>query len=201
MGAVFAGAARAPITAVIIMFELTGEYSIILPLMLAIVLATLVSRVLSGDTIYTLKLRRRGIHLEDRAPVNPLASRPVGDVMEPVPDPLRDDTPLAQAVHLLALSEHGVLPVTDSAGAYCGTVTARVTAQALAEDSQAPQTIGELAQMPAAVTAERPIVDALQLLVAAPSTGLPVLDDTRTALVGWITHQTVLGALRPAGRP
>ena len=37
MGAVFAGAARAPITAVIIMFELTGEYSIILPLMLAIV--------------------------------------------------------------------------------------------------------------------------------------------------------------------
>ena len=40
MGAVFAGAARAPITGVIILFELTGEYSIILPLMLAIVLAT-----------------------------------------------------------------------------------------------------------------------------------------------------------------
>ena len=37
--AVFAGAARAPITAVIIMFELTGEYSIILPLMTAIVIA------------------------------------------------------------------------------------------------------------------------------------------------------------------
>jgi chloride channel protein, CIC family len=61
---VFAGAARPPITAVIIMFELTGEYSITLPLMPAIVLATLISRVLSGDTIYTLKLRRRGIHLE-----------------------------------------------------------------------------------------------------------------------------------------
>ena len=40
MGAVFAGAARAPITAVVILFELTGEYTIILPLMLAIVLAT-----------------------------------------------------------------------------------------------------------------------------------------------------------------
>src|SRR5664280_2514900 len=55
MGAVFAGAARAPITAVIIMFELTGEYTIILPLMTAIVLATAVSRLLSHDTIYTLK--------------------------------------------------------------------------------------------------------------------------------------------------
>ena len=43
MGAVFAGAARAPITAVIIMFELTGEYTIILPLMAAIVLATGIS--------------------------------------------------------------------------------------------------------------------------------------------------------------
>ena len=47
MGAVFAGAARAPITAVLIVFELTGEYSLILPLMLAIVLATGVSHLLS----------------------------------------------------------------------------------------------------------------------------------------------------------
>src|SRR5262249_19736681 len=61
MGAVFAGSARAPITAVLIIFELTGEYTIILPLMFAIVLATAVSRGLSPDTIYTLKLRRRGI--------------------------------------------------------------------------------------------------------------------------------------------
>ena len=64
MGAVFAGAARAPITAIIIMFELTGEYSIILPLMTAIVLAELISRILSQDTIYTHKLRRRGIDLD-----------------------------------------------------------------------------------------------------------------------------------------
>jgi CIC family chloride channel protein len=60
MGAVFAGSARAPITAVVILFELTREYSIILPLMLAIVLATGVSHLLSRDTIYTRKLLRRG---------------------------------------------------------------------------------------------------------------------------------------------
>ncbi len=66
MGAVFAGAARAPITAVIILFELTGEYSVILPLMSAIVLATGVSHLLSHDSIYTLKLRRRGIDLDAR---------------------------------------------------------------------------------------------------------------------------------------
>ncbi|RLV50095.1 chloride channel protein [Nocardioides mangrovicus] len=64
MGAVFAGAARAPVTAVVILFELTGEYSIILPMMLAIVLATGASHLVSADTVYTRKLLRRGIDLE-----------------------------------------------------------------------------------------------------------------------------------------
>jgi len=63
MAAVFAGAARAPITAVIILFELTGDYAVILPLMAAIVISTVVSELLSKETIYTLKLRRRGIDL------------------------------------------------------------------------------------------------------------------------------------------
>jgi len=94
MGAVFAGEARAPITAVIIMFELTGEYSVILPLMLAIVLATLISRMICGDSIYTRKLRRRGVHLDAPPPVNLLATTPVAEVMEPVPEPLPEITSL-----------------------------------------------------------------------------------------------------------
>ena len=67
MGALFAGAARAPITAVVILFELTGEYTIILPLMLAIVLATGISHLVSHDTVYTRKLLRRGIDLDEPA--------------------------------------------------------------------------------------------------------------------------------------
>lgn len=196
MGAVFAGAARAPITAVIIMFELTGEYTIILPLMLAIASATLISRMVSGDTIYTLKLRRRGIHL-DAPPVNPLATTPVAEVMEPVPEPLPDSTPLNRAARLLALSEHGVLPVTDATGAYRGTITARAAAQALTDDGQTQQTVGDLTELPVPVTAGQPIADALQILVSGHGTGLPVLDETKTALVGWITHQRALTALRP----
>ncbi|WP_460344425.1 chloride channel protein [Actinoallomurus acanthiterrae] len=198
MGAVFAGAARAPITAVIIMFELTGEYSIILPLMLAIVVATLISRLLSGDTIYTLKLRRRGIDLDDHGDVNPLAVRPVADIMEPVPSPITHTTPLPEAARRLALSDHGILPVTGPDGTYRGTVTARAAAEALTDSDQAPQTIGDLAELPTPVTADLPLADALHILVTASGTGLPVLDDTRTSLVGWITHQTVLSALRPS---
>ncbi|MCO5972986.1 chloride channel protein [Actinoallomurus soli] len=199
MGAVFAGAARAPITAVVIMFELTGEYSIILPLMLAIVLATLVGKLLSADTIYTLKLRRRGIDIDDHTRANPLAAKPVADVIEPVPAPLPQDTPLPEAARRLVLSEHGVLPVTGPDGTYRGTVSARAAAEALTEGDQAPPTIGELTELPAPVTSDLSLADALHILVGAPGTGLPVLDDSRTTLVGWITHQTVLSALRPGG--
>jgi len=67
MGAVFAGATRAPVTAVVILFELTGEYSLILPMMLAIALATITSRAISHDTIYTRKLLRRGINIGNSA--------------------------------------------------------------------------------------------------------------------------------------
>lgn len=72
MGAVMAGATRAPMTAGIVLFELTGDYTIILPLLLAIVLATGVSRLMGRDTIYTLKLRRRGIDID--APASALAA-------------------------------------------------------------------------------------------------------------------------------
>jgi CIC family chloride channel protein len=64
MAAVFAGAAHAPITAVLIVFELTGDYAVILPLMVAVVLATGLSHLVSPRTIYTLKLVRRGVDID-----------------------------------------------------------------------------------------------------------------------------------------
>jgi CIC family chloride channel protein len=85
MGAVFAATSRAPITAVLIIFELTGDYSIILPLMTAVVVATAVSRKLSPDTIYTLKLRRRGIDLQRGRSASLLETLTVAAAMRPVP--------------------------------------------------------------------------------------------------------------------
>ncbi|GAA4881091.1 chloride channel protein [Actinomycetospora straminea] len=77
MAAVFAGAAHAPITAVLIVFELTGDYAVILPLMVAVALATGLSHLISPRTIYTLKLLRRGVDIDadDGAPRDPRPSR------------------------------------------------------------------------------------------------------------------------------
>ncbi|MBP0456554.1 chloride channel protein [Streptomyces montanisoli] len=195
MGAVFAGAARAPITAVIIMFELTGEYSIILPLMAAIVVATGVSRALSTDTVYTLKLRRRGVDIGETPRDAPLAGWLVASVMEALPDPLRASTPLADAAEALARSRHGVLPVLAEDATYLGTVTARSAAEGLAAAADSAPSVGSVVHLPRPVTEETALPDALDALVSAEGAGLPVFDASRTRLVGWITHQSVLHAL------
>jgi len=94
MGAVFAATSRAPITAVIIIFELTGDYHIILPLMFAIVLATALANTLTRDTIYTLKLRRRGIDIDQPAQPSHMAEIPVAEAMGALPRPLSPTDPL-----------------------------------------------------------------------------------------------------------
>jgi CIC family chloride channel protein len=199
MGAVFAGASRAPITAVVILFELTGEYSIILPLMLAIVLATAVSRLLSGDTIYTLKLRRRGIDLEGAAPGARIGAQHEGSVMDPLPSPLPASTELADAADLLSLSGYGALPVVDTSGDYLGVVTAQAVAEALAEQPDAgPAVVGQLAEPPAPVTTDQPLAQALHGLLSAAGAGVPVLDPLHGRPVGWLSHHSALRAIHTA---
>ncbi|MTD52632.1 chloride channel protein [Amycolatopsis sp. RM579] len=196
MGAAFAGAARAPITAVIILFELTGQYTIILPLMTAIVVATLISKALLGeDTIYTLKLRRRGVHIESRPETRQLAGTKVAQVLEPLPGALTEDTALRPAARALALSGHGILPVVGADGQYHGCVTARAVAEALTGERE--ETVRSLAELPPLVTEESRLTDALDALTQAPGTGLPVLDKEAGNLTGWITHQAILAALHP----
>ncbi|MFD0533270.1 CBS domain-containing protein [Actinomadura luteofluorescens] len=173
-------------------------------MMTAIVVAALASRGLTDSTIYSLKLRRRGIDL-DKPPPDPRLTRRIADVMEPVPGPLQAALSLEDASRLLALSEHGALPVLDDQGAYQGVVTARAAAEALADTEQTgaahhPPTAGALAQMPTPLTTEMPLADALHILTTTDGTGLPVLDDERTVLTGWVTHQAVLRALHAASR-
>ncbi|GGY08015.1 chloride channel protein [Streptomyces anandii] len=196
MGATFAGGARAPITAVVILFELTGEYSIILPLMLAVVLATATSRLLFRDTIYTFKLRRRGIDLTGPAPGARIGAQHVGAVMEPLPCPMPASTTLTDAADLLSLSGHGALPAVDDTGKYVGVVTAQAVAEALAEQADAaPSTVKQLAEPPAPVTAEQPLVQALHVLLSARGTGVPVFDTEHGEPVGWLSHQSALRAV------
>ncbi len=82
MAAVFSASAHAPITAIIIVFELTDDYRIMLPLMLTVVVATLLSRIwLNKQSIYTLKLTRRGIHIQSGRDIDLMQGVTVNEAM------------------------------------------------------------------------------------------------------------------------
>ncbi len=205
MGAVFAGAARAPITAVIILFELTGEYTIILPLMAAIVLATGVSHLATRDTIYTLKLHRRGIDLDEHPQAAMLTTITTGQVMEPVGHTLPAGTPLIDAAEHIVRTQHGQLPVVDAAGDYLGIVTARALADTVADGQHDATPVASIIEQPATARVDQPLEDTLDALDASPAAAIPVLDHTGANLIGWLTHQQVLSALHsrpvPAATP
>ncbi len=190
MGAVFAGAARAPITAVVILFELTGEYSIILPLMLAIVLATGISHLISHDTVYTRKLLRRGIDIDEPADAS-LRRAPVSDYMTRPPEPLPATLSLPEAAHRFAESDNSHLPVVDSDRAYLGVLAAHDVMTALASGDPALVRAFVLAVDP--MSPDAALGEALERLEHGDG-AVPIADDT-TTVIGWLRHRDLLTAL------
>jgi chloride channel protein, CIC family len=195
MGAVFAAAARAPITAVLIIFELTGDYAIILPLMLAVVVATGVSSALTGDTIYTLKLRRRGIDIDHRAPEGPMHAVTVGEAMRSMPGSVNSDVPLEELIGRFSQGGEQALPVVDRSGALVGVVSIGDLEPALAE-SNGSRTAAALARPIPRLRAEDKLDQAARLLGESEEAGLPVLATDGDTIVGWIDHRDVLRAYR-----
>jgi CIC family chloride channel protein len=123
MAAVFAGASRAPITAVLILFEMTDDYRIILPLMLATGVSTLLADYLFKESIYTLKLTRRGIRLERGRDIDVMQGVLVGEAMTTNPDTVDADLSLEELDHAFVATHHHGFPVLDRDGKLFGMVT------------------------------------------------------------------------------
>ncbi|WP_319450588.1 chloride channel protein [Mycobacterium sp. RTGN8] len=194
MGAALGGATGAPITAVIILFELTGEYSIILPLMVAVVMAAGTGHLLSHSTIYTAKLWRRGVDLDSSPSEKPEFT--TADVALAAPEALKEHTSLDDAAAALTTSPFGMLPVVDADARYLGCVSAQDVTEALA-DPDPPPDVKPLVGQATAVGADATTGEILAKLSGRGGTGLPVLNEDHTALVGWITYEAVLAKLRP----
>ncbi|MFQ5883958.1 MAG: chloride channel protein, partial [Thermoplasmata archaeon] len=108
MGAFFAGASRATLTSIVIIFELTGDYNFILPLMLACVASDGVAVLMHRHTIYTEKLRRRGIRFTQEMQVNVLEMIPVEEAMIKNPEVVKEDTRIGTIANkIIFTGSHG----------------------------------------------------------------------------------------------
>jgi chloride channel protein, CIC family len=165
MGAVFASAARAPLTSLASVVEMTGDYTLTLPVMLAVAIATITSRALSYGTIYTTKLLRRGTDI-DRAPTaDPFEKLTAADAMRPFQPPLTTQPP-ARSPPGGPGQDRTWLP---------GPITHQRDLQVL--------------------FANESLTQALRQLVLYGRDGLPVLSTDGEQLQGWITGQNVLQAI------
>jgi CIC family chloride channel protein len=122
MAGVLAAATHSPITAVILLFEVSGDYKIILPVMIVATLATMVSRALKDASIYSLKLSRQGIDLQRREEII-LRSHTVSEVMGRAKSVLNDRTPVGETVQYFLQHDIFRAYVTDEQDRLVGTIS------------------------------------------------------------------------------
>ncbi len=124
MAAVVSSTTRAPLQAILILFELTGGYEVILPLMLSSIIAVIVGHQLMEESIYTVKLRARGIVLRRGTEINLLKGIRVREVMTPEVHIVRHDMRLQPFLNLVAhIPAHSSLFVVDDDDILIGTIT------------------------------------------------------------------------------
>jgi CIC family chloride channel protein len=145
MAAFFSGAAHTPVTSILILFEMTGDYRIILPLMLATVMSTLISRAISRESIYTLKLTRRGVHLHHGQDVDVMQSITVREAMTTNVDTVPLEMSLDELAGEFARTHHHGFPVVDGAGELAGVVSIQDLERAKAAGPIAAKTVADIA--------------------------------------------------------
>ena len=125
MGAVVAAATSAPITGILLVFEMTNDYEIVLPLMLTTVIANLVARRIEPDSLYSGWLRRRGERIQQGTDRDLLAGLKVADAFDPAPAVVGEQAPLDLLLDHLGSGAGSDLPVVDEDRRLVGIITAR----------------------------------------------------------------------------
>jgi CIC family chloride channel protein len=196
MAAVFAGATHAPITGVITVFEMSGDYRLILPLMLATVISTLVSERLRKHNIYTLKLYRRGITLEAGRVVDVMQSLPVQEAMDAHAVTIPTKLKLNELLDLFKQYNRRGLPVVDEQNKLYGIVTMQDLDKAIEQQLPADAPVKDIATTDVLVAyPDETVAAALRRLNTRDIERLPVVsrEDPRQ-VIGTIRRRDILRA-------
>lgn len=123
MAGLVAGTTHAPLTALLIIFEMTNDYRIILPLMVTVAIASVIARFLFKPSIYTVKLLKRGIDIRSGKDIGVLRATKVNEVMDTRFETIRSDLSLKQIFHRVADSTESYFVVVDRGDEFKGMVT------------------------------------------------------------------------------
>ena len=193
MGAFFSAVTRGPITAIVIVFEMTTNFNLVLPLMIGSVTAYLVAESTYSGSIYKHLLASNGIHLKPETAIDTrLAGLTAADIMQPRVETVSSQMRLDEAIQTFSRSHHRGFPVVDD-GKLVGIVTqsdlTRIQERDLAGDLFLNLI---MTPNPVTVSPTAPLSQVLYLLNRFKISRLPVLD--RRKLLGIITRADIIRA-------
>jgi chloride channel protein, CIC family len=202
MGAMLAATTRSPLLAMIMVLEISQNYSLMPPLMLACVISTVVARRLHPESIYTEPLRRKGL-MVDRESLRPgsATEQTVGDLMRaPVP-PVRETATLPEIADRFLTSPNNFLPVVDAKNKLIGLVALQDLKEHLSAGAEMSAVIAYdvMRPPPMCVTPNQLLLDTLPVMLASEQRNVPVVNSlTENKLVGAVARAEVLGLLSEA---
>ncbi len=181
MAAMVAATTHAPVTAVLIIFEMTSEYSVILPLMITSIIAMVISsRLLKGPNIYTLKLLRRGIDIYGGTDINVLDKIKIHTLKKKIVDTIPESMVLQELLEKLSVSSASNFYVKNEKGKLSGVITHSAMRRYLNHHEAIPgdATVADMMnQQFEVITDKTPIHEALRKMVEMDLEALPVIDD------------------------
>ena len=195
MSAFVAATTHAPLTSSLIIVEMTGNYRLILPLMFATVLAVVMARVIERESIYSLKLRRRGLNIHQGRDLSVLEKLPVSRIVRPDFDFIREHTPLREIVDLIGHSNLHDFPLMDDKGGFKGMIWFHDIREVMLEYDMHALLIAEdvMGKPPPTLESSSSLADALVQFSNTDADTLPVFrSDSREELEGIITRSDLL---------
>jgi len=197
MAALVAASTRGTLTAILIIFEMTRVYAIILPLLFACVIADMVASLGSPETIYTRKLLKRGVKIVHDLEPNVMQLFTVKDVMVPREDiiTLHPDDALHKIVAVIRRTGHNGFPVIDDEGRLVGIVTHEDTRNAHNRGDLFVKAVDLMSKDMVTVTPYQTGEAALRRMGDRRISHLPVVDPyDPTKLMGWLSKGDVVFA-------
>jgi CIC family chloride channel protein len=182
MGAVVACTTHGPITAIIMIFELTGDYMIVLPLMVSCIISTFISTSLEDGSIYTLKLKRRGLDIHRGLEQTILQSFKVKDVMTKDFQAISEQASLEEIIETFGKSKRSYLLVTNPKKELIGIVSFHDVRKILPkkEKNKILKAIGIATKNVICVTPKDNFQDALRKLGMMGISQLPVVAEEKS---------------------
>lgn len=194
MAAMVAATTHAPITAILIIFEMTSEYTVILPLMVTSIVATVITTRMLDGNIYTIKLKRRGIDIHGGTASNILDQLKVDKIKQQLLEVIQDDATLEELLERMSTSSQSVYYVCDSHKKLSGIITQGMVRRFLNRLEEIPKgaTVGDISNTHFPKIKDHvPVHEVLRLMLESDMLAIPVVDD-QGVLTGQVFRRDVL---------